>query len=164
MPSTSIFNFNPSSHTNTWRIENDGVMGGVSTSYFRLNDDGHAVFSGHVSLANNGGFASVVHQLPDPITVSPQQTVHLRVKGDGKRYQFRVKESRKTYYSYIHYFKTNGNWQTIEIPLRDMYPTFRGRTLDQPNFQHNTLEVIRFLIGNKKEEDFTLLIDKITLE
>lgn len=164
MSSTPVFDFNASVPINQWRIENDGVMGGVSTSSFRLNNDGHAVFAGHVSLENNGGFASVQHQLPQPIGVSPEQTVKIRLKGDGKRYQFRVKESFNTYYSYIHYFETTGEWQTVAIPLADMQPWFRGRKVDAPAFNHQQLVQVRFLIANKREEDFQLMIDAIALE
>jgi hypothetical protein len=42
-----------------WRIVNDGVMGGLSTSNVRINDEGKISFSGNVSLDNNGGFASL---------------------------------------------------------------------------------------------------------
>jgi uncharacterized surface protein with fasciclin (FAS1) repeats len=41
-----------------WRIVNDDVMGGISDSRFRI-DGGKAVFTGRLSLENNGGFASV---------------------------------------------------------------------------------------------------------
>ncbi|MFN4198010.1 MAG: CIA30 family protein, partial [Flavobacterium sp.] len=54
--------------------------------------------------------------------------------------------------------------EIIEIPLNRMYPSFRGRTLNLPNFEANTIEEIAFLIGNKKNESFTLLIDKIELK
>ena len=42
-----------------WRIVNDGVMGGLSSSDLELTKDRTAIFSGFVSLDNNGGFASV---------------------------------------------------------------------------------------------------------
>ncbi|MDX1769545.1 MAG: CIA30 family protein, partial [Arenibacter troitsensis] len=45
-----------------------------------------------------------------------------------------------------------------------MYPSFRGRKLDMPNFSKNSIEEIVFLIGNKRTENFTLLIDKIALD
>jgi hypothetical protein len=86
------------------------------------------------------------------------------VKGDGKDYQFRLKSSSSDYYSYVTTFATSGEWQEIEINMADMYPTFRGRTLDQANFPGDQMEEIAFLIGNKKNEDFKLLIDKIELK
>lgn len=44
-----------------WRIQDDVVMGGRSDSQLKMTADGHAHFSGHVSLENNGGFCSI-HQ------------------------------------------------------------------------------------------------------
>ena len=44
-----------------------------------------------------------------------------------------------------------------------MYPSFRGRRLNTPNFSHDFIEQIVFLIGNKKKEDFKLIIDTIEL-
>ena len=88
----------------------------------------------------------------------------IRLKGDGKEYQFRIKDKSSSYYSYITTFKTSGEWQTITIKLKDLYPSFRGRTLDLPNYSSNSFEEIVFLIGNKKKESFQLLLDKIELE
>ena len=88
----------------------------------------------------------------------------IRLKGDGKDYQFRAKTSSSDYYSYINYFSTNGKWQSIEIPFNSLYPSFRGRKLDSGNFPGEILEEIGFLIGNNKAEDFMLLIDKIELK
>jgi hypothetical protein len=85
-------------------------------------------------------------------------------KGDNKKYQFRIKSNSRDYYSYISPFSTNGDWQEIQIPLKDMYPSFRGRNLEKPNFSEDYIEEITFLIGNKNEEKFELLIDKIELE
>ena len=88
----------------------------------------------------------------------------IKLRGDGKKYQFRIKSNSGDYYSYIAPFLTSGEWQEIEIPIKDMYPSFRGRRLDQPNFSNNYIEELTFLIGNKKQEKFKLLIDKIELK
>ena len=88
----------------------------------------------------------------------------LRLKGDGKSYQFRVKDKRYNRYSFIYTFKTIDDWQTIEIPFKDMIAAFRGYKVDIPNFEGNEMEEIAFLIGNKKEESFKLLIDSISLD
>jgi NADH dehydrogenase [ubiquinone] 1 alpha subcomplex assembly factor 1 len=100
----------------------------------------------------------------DQKLIKGAKKVILKVKGDGKKYQFRVKTNSSDYYSYISTFSTTGDWQEIEIRLEDMYPTFRGRKLDQPNFSSDHMEEVAFLIGNKKKETFQLLIDKIELK
>ena len=45
-----------------------------------------------------------------------------------------------------------------------MYPSFRGRKLTKPNFNHDAIEEITFLIANNKSEKFQLIIDKIYLK
>ena len=45
-----------------------------------------------------------------------------------------------------------------------MYPSFRGRKLNQPNFDNAYIQEIGILIGNKKEENFKLILDKIELQ
>ena len=138
-------------------------MGGMSRSTISINENGNAVFKGSISLENNGGFCSVRYNLEEtPVTDFEKAT--FRIKGDGKRYQFRIKANRNDNHSYISYFETTGNWETIEIPLNEMYPVFRGRKLNMPNFSDNSIEEIAFLIGNKKEETFQLEIDKIELK
>ncbi|MEJ2585776.1 MAG: CIA30 family protein [Robiginitalea sp.] len=157
-----IFDFQPDADLNNWTVVNDGVMGGRSRSTLSLDQAGHGVFSGRVSLENNGGFASIRLQC-GRIDLNSKAMV-LRVKGDGKRYQFRIRARKNDYYSYIHYFETSGDWEDISLPLADFYPTFRGRKLDLPNFSGNVLEEIGILIGNKRPENFQLLIDSIGLK
>ncbi len=162
MQSKIIFYFNQDSDLQNWAVVNDVVMGGKSSSQFTLNADGFGVFEGHVSLANNGGFASVKYQF-DKINVSCYSKIKIRLKGDGKDYQFRVKHKSRDYYFYTTTFSTTNEWQEIEIALKDMYPVFRGMALNRPNFSHNYIAQIMFLIGNKKDEDFKLMIDTIEL-
>ena len=54
MSQLMIFNFNESANINQWRIVDDVVMGGVSYGKVYMDKDGNGVFSGHVSLDNNG--------------------------------------------------------------------------------------------------------------
>ena len=163
MNTSLIYDFNKNSSPKDWRIIDDGVMGGLSQGKFSIDADGNGVFEGAVSLENNGGFSSVRYQ-SDKIKVTKVSKVRIRLKGDGKEYQFRIKDKTSSYYSYITTFKTSGNWETITIQLSYLYPSFRGRTLDLPNFKSDSFEEIVFLIGNKKNESFQLLLDKIELE
>ena len=157
-----IFDFNKKSDIQDWKIVDDEVMGGKSSSTFKLNNDGMGDFEGEISLENNGGFSSVRYSFKK-LAVNDYTKIIIKLKGDAKEYQFRIKSNTEDYYSYILPFSTSGIWQEVEISLEDMYPSFRGRKLDQPNFSENYIEEITFLIGNKKEEKFKLLIDKIEL-
>ena len=157
-----LFDFKSSSKPNSWVIVDDVVMGGRSSGSFNLDKNGNGVFQGHVSLENNGGFSSLRHRLA-PAAVNGATQIYLRLKGDGKDYQFRVKPKAENYFSYISPFSTTGEWQEVLIPLKDMYPSFRGIKLDQPNFHEDTIEELTFLIANKRNEKFKLVIDKIEL-
>lgn len=158
-----IYKFSTQSNIREWRIVNDGVMGGISKSAIKLTEAGHGQFSGHVSLANNGGFASI--QMNTSIQLGEEKTfIVLRVKGDGKRYEFRLKSDLRQYESYVHQFATSGEWESIRLKISEFYPQFRGRELNIPNFNFNNIAQMSFLIANKQDEDFELLIDWIGLE
>ncbi len=163
MNSQIIFDFTKNTDIQYWRIVDDIVMGGRSSSTFTLNKEGFGVFEGNVSLENNGGFSSVRYRF-EKIEVREYTMIRIRLKGDGKKYQFRIKPNTNDYYSYIAYFKTSGEWQEIDISLDSFYPSFRGRRLDLPNFSSIHIEEIAFLIGNKRAEKFKILLDKIELK
>ena len=158
-----IFDFNPDSDISSWRIVDDVVMGGQSNGNFSINKGGHGLFHGAVSLENNGGFSSVRHRFEN-ISASKFNAVVIRVRGDGKKYQLRVKSDVYDRFSYVAHFETNRNWQTIKIPFSEMYPGFRGMKLNRPNYPGETMGELAFLIANKKEESFWLEIDRISLK
>lgn len=158
-----LFDFNPDQDITPWEIVDDVVMGGQSEGHFKLNDAGNALFSGTVSLENNGGFSSVRYQF-QPKEVSAYTQVQIRLKGDGKPYQFRIKSQASEEHSYVQEFETTGDWEIIELRLSDFYPTYRGMKLRRPNYSGETMEEIAFLIGNQKAETFALELDWIKLK
>lgn len=159
---TVLFDFNENANIRNWRIVDDVVMGGRSSGSFELSPEGHAIFSGDISLENNGGFSSVRYRF-NGAEVNPNTTVRIRLKGDGKTYQLRVKHDLRAYYSYQADFETSGDWQSVEIQLKEMFPEFRGNRLNQSNFSHNRIQEVTFQFGNNKPESFQLMVDKITL-
>ena len=157
-----IFNFEKDSDINSWSVTNDDVMGGVSNSSMKLDENGNGVFSGLVSTENNGGFT--MGRLPLNIRFSDDlENIVLHVKGDGKKYQIRIKSNRSQQYWYIQPFQTSTELETIQIPLKDFYPSYRGVKLNLDNFSSNVIKEIAFLIGNKKNEAFTLTINTISI-
>ena len=158
-----IFDFNKDSNIKDWRVVNDGVMGGLSQGEFELSAEGHGVFYGHVSTQNNGGFSSVRYPI-QKLKSEKSSKIILKIKGDGKKYQLRIKNNQSNFYSYITTFKTSGEWEELVISVNEMFPSFRGRKLNQANFSHDKIEEIAFLIANKKDENFKLMIDSIELK
>jgi hypothetical protein len=163
MQTHTLYDFSKEQDWSEWEIENDTVMGGRSSSELVKSDAGNALFKGSISLENNGGFASVQYHFAAQDMEDYSKAI-LRIKGDGKRYQFRIKANLSDNYSFIYYFETTGEWQTVEIQLSEMYPVYRGKDVDRPNFDANHIEEVRFLIGNKEAQDFVLGIDKIMFE
>ncbi len=157
-----ILNFDSKQSVSKWKTINDDVMGGVSTSVITYNNE-YAVFSGNISLKNNGGFASIRRQLSG-INLYNKKSIVLRVKGDGKNYQLRIKKNRFDYYSYVYSFPTSGTWESVSVELASMYPSFRGQRLDFSNFSAKQIQQISILIANNQEEQFNLIIDEICIQ
>lgn len=108
-----------------WKEIHDGVMGGVSSGRMTAAGD-HLVFSGELSLENNGGFASV-RRAAGPFTAVTGR-VRLEVRGDGRRYQFRLRQD--TAFDGVAWraeFVATDEWLTVEWPLTRFEPVFRGR-------------------------------------
>ncbi len=158
-----IFEFTKDADLQKWYVVNDTVMGGKSGAKMAVDADGHGLFQGHVSLDNNGGFSSIRYDA-GKTKLEGYSKFLIVLKGDGKTFQFRVKTKSNDYYSYVLNFETTGSRQTIDIPFSNLSPSFRGQVLDMANFPGIYLEEIGFLVGNKKAEDFKLIIDNISVQ
>ena len=163
LKSNTIFDFNKNANISNWYVIDDVVMGGRSYGRLTVDREGNGIFKGSVSLKNNGGFSSVRYRFKKQ-KVDRYEKLVLYLKGDGKKYQVRIKENSQDYYSFIYTIQTNRDWQKVELDFNKMYPVFRGRKLNMKNFSGKYMQEIGFLIGNKKAENFRLVIDKIELK
>ena len=160
-PGSVIDDFDTDNHLE-WRIVNDGVMGGLSQSTIKLTGESTAVFSGRVSLENNGGFASTRALLRD--TPGEIDSIVIRVKGDGNRYTIRFRtNNRFDGPAYVAPFETkSGEWTVHDIPLSQFKAQFRGYVLnDQPPLEGDKIKQVGILISDKQEGEFKLEIDYI---
>lgn len=158
-----IIDFSSPRDIENWKVVDDDVMGGRSEGHFHYKPEGYAIFTGQVSLANNGGFSSVQYAF-EPIAVREYGSVVIRLKGDGNTYQFRVKGRSDQRYWYVHDFETSGKWQEIELRLYSFRPRYRGEALERPNYGGHNLAAVAFLIAPGQEQEFTLIIDQIILQ
>ncbi|SIR24657.1 CIA30 family protein [Maribacter ulvicola] len=161
--SKSIFEFNNKSNPKQWQVVNDDVMGGLSMGLIQINPDGNGVFSGHISLKNNGGFCLIRHDL-ERMPVGSFSKFVIKIKGDGKKYAFRCKSGEHQRHTYSYDFKSSKKWETIEIPFKEMEAVFRGDELKLPNYHGDYLAQIAIIIKNGVEEDFTLEIESIKIK
>ena len=159
-----IEDFNPANHLN-WEVINDGVMGGISESNFQIQTDQTAIFSGRVSLENNGGFASVRASLRELVSGNFEKIV-IRVKGDGKTYSLRIRTDQNfDGVAYACSFSTiKDEWTVHEFSPTEFVPTFRGRTLSNvPPLKDLKISHVGFLISAKQSGSFWLIIDWIKI-
>ncbi|MBD3216861.1 MAG: CIA30 family protein [candidate division Zixibacteria bacterium] len=153
-----IYDFNSAEQSKGWRVINDGVMGGLSSSTAEISDSGTLVFTGNVSLKNNGGFASVrgAGKIYD---FGNHEGIRLRIKGDGKRYAFTLNSS-KSFGSPGHkssFDTENGTWNEIELPLDTFKPVLRW----SGQLRMDYITSVGFLISDEQEGSFRLEVDWI---
>lgn len=156
----------PEQGKSKWRVQDDVVMGGRSDSQLKITDDNRALFSGYVSLENDGGFCSIHQTVEKNPYIIPEksQAFALHLNGDGKDYNFRVRTSKGRHaYTYTFSTKGDGKWEIITIPFKEMEATYHGEPVDSPNYAGEDIVEMQFLIGNKVEETFEILIDSIAI-
>ncbi len=146
-----------------WFAVNDGVMGGVSSSQMDVTSDGLGVFAGDLSLENNGGFASVRSDIR-AYDLSPFSGLVLRVRGDGRRYQVRLRTgSRYRGLAYKAEFDTKADtWITIEVPFAEFVPTVRGYVpRGAPPLDLTSVQELGLLLGDGRPGPFRLEVERI---
>jgi NADH dehydrogenase [ubiquinone] 1 alpha subcomplex assembly factor 1 len=155
-----LFDFQAATNSPPWEVVNDDVMGGISTSQFQVLTNGCAVFSGVVSLENNGGFASV-RSSPVRENLSGCDSFVIRVRGDGRRYKFTVRTGPglDTPLYQLAFTTKPGAWEEHRLAFEDFVPTFRGRVLTgAPPLDPASVTSAGFLIADKQAGAFRLEI------
>lgn len=169
-----FFDFSVLDAAKPWYGINDTVMGGLSRSKMTVSPLGYGEFSGHVSLANGGGFASVRCEF-SPIDVSEFTGIYLELDGDRtKDYKLNLKDvdtPQSTVYQAPMPTPTHQtfgvsssrvlNWQRIEIPFSDFKPQCRGKPISRPNMVLSQLCSLGLVIGAQQSGDFSLKIREI---
>ena len=142
---------NPNTLRDSW-IVNDGVMGGVSQSSLRQDEDG-MFFEGMVSLENNGGFASMRSSVRFP---QGTQLIELIAKGDGKRYKLVLRTELAPRVTYVADFIALPTWQTYRFNLSQFKSTFRGRDVNAPALPFSDVIDFGILISNNQAGSFAI--------
>jgi len=138
-----------------WRSIDDPVMGGVSESQFVATEEG-AAFTGTVSLAQGGGFASVRAPAAD-YDLRGHDGLRLRLRGDGKRYWLTTYTEASGSISYRTPIEPPEHWSTGAVPFETLTPYRRGTKVpDAPPFDPARLRTLGFLIADEQEGSFRL--------
>lgn len=145
-----------------WLAVNDGVMGGVSSGRMTETAEGLS-FQGKLSLENNGGFSSVRRLVRED--ASKTSGVRLTVRGDGRRYQLRLRQDREfDGVAWRVEFDTQDEWQTLEFAYSEFVPVFRGREVRSAGpVVPGQISQIGFLITDSQPGAFRLDLQKLEL-
>jgi monofunctional biosynthetic peptidoglycan transglycosylase len=145
----------------TFRVINDGIMGGLSRS--RLDPaSGCLSFTGEVSLENNGGFASFRGPVRFP---ADAKALLLTVRGDGRRYKLTIKlDDDAGTAQYQAAFVASQEWKTLRFLPADFQASFRGRAVAALPVQFADVRYVGLLISDKQSGPFTIELKEIRTE
>lgn len=154
----TLFNFrfpNPDTNRdiqtiqNAWGAVDDVVMGGASQSQIKITEGG-AIFSGIVSTANSGGFASVrTRNFDPPLNLSQYEGIELRIKGDGQRYKFLVRtESKWDGVGFSSSIDTEAErWITVRIPFSQFIAGFRSKSIAGVSLDSSQIHAFQLMLS-----------------
>ena len=157
-----VFDFGEGKDAGRWTIVNDGVMGGLSQSNVQL-DANALLFSGTVSLKNNGGFVSLRSAMGE-YDLSAYEYCEIRFKSNTDRKFELLIEKETPFYLPKYRAKFGGKgkeWETIRILLRDFELSRMGSTM-QEGIDPKSLQGIQrigFILADKQEGSFRIWID-----
>lgn len=161
----TAFTFEKPEVANNWFSVNDSVMGGISKGGFEVTDANTLLFTGTLSLENNGGFASIRSNDLE-IDLNGASAIIVNARGDGRTYWVGLREAKQrgasSFRAYLPTVK--GESKSIRIPLADFkYQTF-GRSLPLRPLNPLAVSSIGFTIADKKAGVFQLEIESIEID
>ena len=145
-----------------WYVVNDNVMGGRSEGDFE-QEYGELNFAGRTNT-KGGGFSSI-RTKPLQLDLSNHAGIQLHVKGDGRRYTWRLTTAarwRGRQVSYWAHFETReGVWSTVSIPFSSFIPKFRGNQLDGPALDPGQITGMGLMIYDNQDGPFELRLASV---
>jgi monofunctional biosynthetic peptidoglycan transglycosylase len=158
-PPTSrrLFDFADPARVGAFAPIDDVVMGGRSSSRV-VAEAGGLVFTGEVSLAQGGGFASI-RSRPERLGVAGHDGLVLRLRGDGHRYKVNLgHEGALDGLTWQAPFDTvAGAWRALVLPFAGFAPRFRGTPRPEAGpVDPARLNTIGFLISDRQAGPFRL--------
>jgi monofunctional biosynthetic peptidoglycan transglycosylase len=131
-----------------WKVINDNVMGGVSTSSAVAKKD-HFSFSGTVRLENNGGFASCRFTSSSAgwnLSEYEGLKIVLHPSQEKKEYQLYIKDTQSLdeQTNFQAQFSSDGS-SIVYIPFKDLVPLFRGRRIQRGPLVLDKIATVGFM-------------------
>ncbi len=138
-----------------WYVLNDNVMGGRSEGDF-TTAQGDLYFTGRTNT-RGGGFSSIRTQ-PLRLDLSNHTGIRVQVKGDGRRYTWRLTTGARWRGREVGYWAEFGTdddqWRTVDIPFSSFVPRFRGYQLDGPALDASDIRSMGLMIYDNLDGPF----------
>ena len=161
-----LFDFTEADAPKQWQTVNDGVMGGVSEGKFKITDTKTMEFFGTLSLANNGGFASV-RTKAKKLSLEKDDALVAKIRGDGRQYMLNLYPNKQRMaYSYRATVQTmKDEWIEVKVPLDKFEATSFGRIVKNAGLvKPEEINSLGFMLGDKKAGPFKMEIEWIKVE
>ena len=161
-----LFDFTEADAPKQWQTVNDGVMGGVSEGKFKITDTKTMEFFGTLSLANNGGFASV-RTKAKKLSLEKDDALVAKIRGDGRQYMLNLYPNKQRMaYSYRATVQTKKDeWIEVKVPLDKFEATSFGRIVKNAGLvKPEEINSLGFMLGDKKAGPFKMEIEWIKVE
>jgi hypothetical protein len=146
-----------------WYVLNDGVMGGRSEGDFEQHP-GQLLFAGNTNT-RGGGFSSI-RSGDLQLDLSNDAGVRLKVRGDGRRYTWRLTTAARWRGRPVAYwadFDTeDGAWTTVDIAFSEFVPKFRGYRLDGPTLDTSRITGMGLMIYDDQDGPFEIRLASIS--
>jgi hypothetical protein len=123
--SLTLFTFE-SSDEEAWQVVNDGVMGGRSRGYVKI-EDGMLRFTGTL-VTQGGGFTSV--RARRSVDLSDYEGLELRVRGGGRTFEVEIDDGTRNWGRKVSRraaFETSDEWAWVRVPFSALQSTVFGR-------------------------------------
>lgn len=138
------------------------VMGGISEGGFKLSDKASLVFSGKLSLENNGGFASI-RMKPTKLDLGDTKGIAIEARGDGRTYwvDLRIKDqpSATSYRAYLP--TTAGEWTVTKLSFDEFKLQAYGMGVPSKALDPELIHSVGFTIADKKAGAFNLEVKTV---
>lgn len=161
--SSVAYDFTKRDAVSGWTVQNDTVMGGVSESSNTWVEK-QLVFSGNLSLENNGGFVSSFGPVDEklPSLMNGATSIRLRATGDGNTYLFQLRSGNGT--NYIQRFTTTPEKDEFYVlPLSDFTAVnWRlSEIADAPALDTSNVDQMGLYLVDKQAGPFRIAISSI---
>ena len=159
--SWTLADFTDPSSVADWYVQNDTVMGGVSSSELSWND-GDLLFSGNLSTDNNGGFTSMRGPVVPFIPASGLTAISVVAQGDGRTYLMQIRTDTD---SYIQRFTPVETMSETLLALTDFTATdWRLSPIpDRPPLVSEAVRQVAVYLVDKQVGEFVLRLRSISM-